>query len=79
MTDREPDLEIAATVGADELRFDCEPQVQVTAHADRPASVEVVSERENLPDDLEPGRSYRDLTVHWRASMRLKEADGAGE
>lgn len=79
MTDREPDLEIAATVRADELRFDCEPQVQVTAHADRPASVEFVSERENLPDDLEPGRSYRDFTVHWRASMRLKEADGAGE
>ena len=79
MTDREPDVEIAAAVRADELRFDCRPRVEVTAHADWPATAEFVSERENLPDELEPGRTYRDFAVRWRASVRLKETDGGGE
>ena len=72
MTDREPDLEIAAAVRADEVRLECKPEVRVTAHADWPASAESASQRENLPDELEPGRIYRDFAVRWRAWVRLK-------
>jgi hypothetical protein len=70
---REPDVEIAAAVRADEVRFECKPEVDVAAHADSPASAESVSERENLPGELEPGVTYRDLAVRWRVAARLND------
>jgi hypothetical protein len=69
--DREPDVEIAAAARADELRFECKPEVRVAASAGSPASAEWASERENLPDDVEPGVTYRDVAVRWRVSARL--------
>jgi hypothetical protein len=73
VTDREPDVEISAVVRAEELRFACKPDVEVGAYADSPASAELVSERENLPADLEPGVVYRDVTVRWRLAARLED------
>ena len=64
VTRREPDVEIAATVRADELRFECKPEVVVHAP-------ESVSARENLPDEVEPGVTYRDIAVSWRVAARL--------
>jgi hypothetical protein len=75
MMEREPDLEIAAAVRAEELRFECKPEVRVVAYADSPASAESGSERENLPDELEPGVTYRDFAVRWRAALRLEDPD----
>jgi hypothetical protein len=71
--EREPDLEIAAAVRADELRFECKPEVRVVAYADSPASAESVSERDNLPDEVEPRVTYRNIAVRWRVSARLDE------
>ncbi|HLM51927.1 MAG TPA: hypothetical protein VK279_15380 [Solirubrobacteraceae bacterium] len=73
--ERAPDVEISAAVRADEVRFECKPEVNVTPWADSPASAESVSERENLPDELEPGVTYRDIAVRWRASVRLDDPD----
>jgi hypothetical protein len=73
MTDREPDVEIAAAVRAKELRFECKPDVDVRAYADSPASAESSSERENLPDELEAGVTYRDFAVRWRLAARLED------
>ena len=73
--EREPDVEIAAAVRADEVRFECKPEVQVVAYADSPASAESVSERENLPDELEAGVTYRNFAVRWRAAARLHDPD----
>jgi hypothetical protein len=75
VTDPEPDLEIAAAVRADELRFECKPEVDVVAYADSPASAEWVSERENLPDEVEPGVTYRDCAVRWGVAVRLRGLD----
>lgn len=75
MTHREPDVEIAAAVRADEMRFECKPEVDVVAYADSPASAESVSERENLPDELEPGVTYRDFAIRWRVAARLSDPD----
>ncbi len=72
---REPDLEIAATVRADEVRFECKPQVRIGVHANVPTSAEIVSEREHLPDTLEPGVTYRNFGVHWRAAAYLEDPD----
>jgi hypothetical protein len=73
--DLEPDVEMAVSLRADEVRFECKPEVRVTAHANTPAVAECVSERENLPDELEPGVTYRSFAVCWRAAARLKDPD----
>ena len=73
--DREPDVEIAASVRADEVRFECKPEVRVGAYANAPATAELVSERENLPDEVEPGVTYRDVSVCWRLAARLDDPD----
>jgi hypothetical protein len=72
LSENEPDVEMAASVRADELRFECKPDVQVRAYADTPASAELVSERENLPDELQPGVTYRDFAIRWRLAARLR-------
>jgi hypothetical protein len=75
MTDREPDLEMRAAVRAEKLRFQCVPDVEVRAYADSPADAESGSVRENLPDQVEPGVTYRDVRVRWRAAARLRDPD----
>ena len=74
MTDRQPDVEISATVRAKELRFECKPEVEVGASGDSPHSAESITERENLPDELEPGTTYHDVVVRWRMAARLEDA-----
>ena len=71
--DREPDVEIAVALRAEELRFECKPKVDVVVYSDSPATAESATERENLPDDLETGVTYRDFAVRWRVAARLKE------
>ena len=75
MKDSEPDVEIAATVRARELRFECKPGVEVRAYADAPADAESLSERENLPAEVEPGVTYRDVGVRWRLAARLRDPE----
>jgi hypothetical protein len=70
---REPDVELKVSLRADEVRFECKPEVEVEAYADSPATAESRSERENLPDELEPGTTYRDFAVRWRVAARLNE------
>jgi hypothetical protein len=71
----EPDVEMKFSVRAKELRFECKPEVDVVAFADAPATAELQSERDNLPDEVEPGVTYRDIAVRWRAAARLGEPD----
>jgi hypothetical protein len=73
--DREPDVEIAVSLRADEVRFECKPEVRVLASASSPAQAESSSERENLPDELEPGVTYRSFAVRWRAAARLEDPE----
>jgi hypothetical protein len=73
LTDREPDVEISAAFRAKELRFEEKPEVQVRSWSDSAASAESVSDRENLPDELQPGVTYRDVAVRWRLAARLED------
>ena len=77
--DRDPDVEIAADVKAAEVRFERKPEVTVKAYADPPGDAESSSERENLPDELDPGVSYRDVAVRWRAAAWLRDAERVDE
>jgi hypothetical protein len=72
---REPDVEMSFAVRAEELRFACKPHVDVAAFADSPATAESQSERENLPDEIEPGATYRNVAVRWRAAAWLGDPD----
>ena len=73
MKKRENDVEISASVRAKELRFECKPEVEVRTFGEPAVSGGSVSERENLPDELEPGKTYRDFAVRWRLGARLEE------
>jgi hypothetical protein len=73
--DREPDVEIRAAATVKEVRFERKPEVRVGAYANAPASAESVSERENLPDEVEPGITYTDVAVRWRLAARLDDPD----
>jgi hypothetical protein len=74
---REPDIEIGAVVKARKLRFKTVPETEVRTGG-RHAEGGSHTERENLPEQVEPGVTYRDVTVRWRAAARLDEvADDA--
>jgi len=84
----EPDVEIGAAARADKLRFKRRPKTDVEVHgeshiderlADELDRVDVEtasgSERHNLPDEVEPGVTYRDVRIRWRAAAKLKRAE----
>jgi hypothetical protein len=69
--ERPPDVEIAAAVRAEEVRFEVKPQVRVVAYADAPATVETDAARHGLPDEVEPGVAYRDVAARRRIAVWL--------
>ncbi len=84
----DPDVEIGASVKAKKLRFKRKPHVEVTTHAHTeldPQLAEEIdkiggegdshSERENLPDEVEPGVTYRDVRIGWRAAAKVKRPE----
>jgi hypothetical protein len=87
---RPPDVEIGARARARRLRFRSKPQTRVEFHGDtrvrredRIEDVELESdsrtERRNLPDEVEPGVTYRDVEVGWTAEARARLADEEDE
>ena len=71
MTDREPDVEMSAAARVGELRLECQPDVSVVVSSNVEAEAESISRRENLPDRLEPGVTYRDGVVRVRVAAWL--------
>jgi len=76
------DVEIGAAVKAKRLRFKRSPETKVELHGEvreqgRQSDVETTSgsERHNLPDEVEPGVTYRDVRVRWRAAAKLKDPE----
>jgi hypothetical protein len=74
------DVEIGASVKAKRLRFRSKPETDVELRGelrepeDRgELQTASGSERENLPEEVEPGVTYRDVSVRWRAAARLEE------
>ena len=73
------DVEIGASVKAKRLRFREKPRTKVELHGevrepDGRGELQTTSdsERQNLPDEVEPGVTYRNVRVRWRAAARLK-------
>jgi hypothetical protein len=86
----EPDVEVGAVVKARRLRFRRKPETEVEFEGrsrvrsdDRIEDVELEtdshSERRNLPDEVEPGVTYRDVEVGWVAQARARLSDEESE
>ena len=81
--ERPPDIEIGAQVKAKRLRFRRKPETKVEFEGgtriredDRIGEVELetdsTTERRNLPEEVEPGVTYRDVEVGWAARARAR-------
>ena len=73
-----PDVEMGAVVKAKSLRFKRVPETDVDVPGDRTADAESGSERENLPDEVEPGVTYRDVRVRWRRGRQAPRGRARG-
>jgi hypothetical protein len=83
----DPDVEVGAVARAKRLRFKKKPRVDVSTrssvevHPDLADEVRIEgeggsrAERENLPEEVEPGVTYRDVRVGWRAGARVRRRD----
>lgn len=68
---REPDVEIGGWARVGSLRFKREPRVDVEFQGESGTA----SARRNLPAQVRPGTTYRDVEVAWRggAFARVSE------
>jgi hypothetical protein len=72
----QPDIEIGAAVRAKRLRFHKKPETEVRFQGQPDIDSVSGSERENLPEKVEPGVTYRDIRVRWRAAAKLDSKQG---
>ena len=70
-----PDIEFTADVKAKELRFEEVPETEVrfSGHPRRESASG--TDRENLPDEAEPGVTYRDPEIRLRIASALARDD----
>jgi hypothetical protein len=66
-----PDVEMGARVKAKRLRFERMPEAEVEFEEKPAAESFSGSERKNLPQEVEAGRTYEDVEVRWRAAARI--------
>ena len=66
-----PDIDFSASVKARELRFEEEPQTEVTFWGHPERNSVSADERENLPDLLRQDVTYHDISVRSRIASEL--------
>ena len=71
--ERPPDIEIGATAKADRARFKERPDAKVEFHGESVAESGSGSKRQNLPDEVEPNVTYRDVRIGWSAAAWIDE------
>ena len=64
------DVEIGAAARADRVRFRRKPKVDV--EFEPAGDADSHTERENLPEEIEPGKTYRDVRVAWVGGARVR-------
>jgi hypothetical protein len=69
--DEVPDVEVSTSVRARELRFGIVPETKVWFEAEPAARTSLRTERKNLPDEVEPEVTYRDVEVRWLARAKI--------
>jgi autonomous glycyl radical cofactor GrcA len=69
------DVLILANITAKELRFDAVPNVKVDFPGTQKRTNIWVTQRQNLPDKVEPGVTYRDVGLQLRISTRFADIE----
>ena len=82
----DPDIEIGAGFKAKKLRFRSKPETDVEFHggAQTPEGRSEIesasgSERKNLPEEVEPNVTYKDVQVRWGAAARIEDPGGGSD
>ena len=70
-----PDIAIGATARAKKVRFTEKPETSVRFAGSPQIVSGTQSERENLPDEVAAGVTYRDVEVRWAAAARIVDPD----
>lgn len=70
-----PDIEFTADVKAKELRFEEIPETEVRFTGNPERESASGTDRENLPDEVEPDVTYRDPEVRLRIASALARDD----
>ena len=73
--ERPADVEIGAAVRARRLRFKRKPETHVGFRGEPGIESDSYTARENLPEEVEPGKVYRDVRVGWIAGARIDDDD----
>ena len=68
---KRPDIEVSTRVRAKELRFGRVPETKVSFFGEPAYEASSEVDRENLPEEVEPGVTYKDVEVRWRAGARI--------
>ena len=72
LSDEEPgDVEIFTGVRAQELKFGIVPETKVWFEGDPRTAPSPARSASNLPEEVEPGKTYRDIKVRWTARSRI--------
>ena len=69
------DILILVNLTAKELKFDAVPNTTVEFPGTRHRSTIWVTQRQNLPDKLEPGVTYRNIGIQLRISSRFADIE----
>jgi hypothetical protein len=70
-----PDIAIFARVQADELRFNSAPRSSLELFGCPQIDTSLVVLRTNLPTPVQPGVTYRNVTVDFRLNMKFSELE----
>lgn len=73
--EHEADVEIVASAAAQELRFHTAPEVDVRFPGAGERDSRQVTRRQNVDSPVQPGKTYRRVSVTTRISSRLLDPD----
>jgi hypothetical protein len=66
-----PDIDLFTSVRAKKLRFETVPETQLRFDGEPAHDSQSKVERENLPEEVEPGVTYNDVRVRWSVQQRI--------
>ncbi len=69
--DEIPDVDVTTRVRAEELRFRIVPKVKLRFTGEPAVRSRSSTERDNLPDQVEPEATYRGAEVRWTAGAKI--------
>jgi hypothetical protein len=84
MSGKIPDIDVFTSVKAKKMKFGKVPKTRHWFEGDPGHESRSKVVKENLPDEVEPGVTYRDVKVEWTAVSRIvhptdEADDGADE